>query len=169
MPKSVKEIITENIEQVENQYKVLAWVEAYGNGKLLGEPVLKKMKAATGIESLRIVRNYGMTNLEWGDYGYTKNTGVPGVSLLLAHQTTNVYLDAVAMREKNPAYFDAALKRNEVRKVALADEKVMKDLEDTMAQFIAARDKLAKLFEYGTIFNHDSCSIEKEYGINQRR
>lgn len=157
-------IIEKSIEPTEPQFKLLAWLKANAEGKLLTEPLLKKMQAAVD-ESLRIQRRYGMTHIEWGDYGYHKDTGRPGGSIILAWSEKNVRIDTKLIEEKNAAYFSACLERNETRRKALADEKAMYELDQTLKAFVAYRDKIKELMAHGTVFAPDRYTIEKEYGL----
>lgn len=161
----IKTIIESRIEKTEPQFKLLAWLKANAEGKLLTEPLLKKMQEATGDPTLRIRRQYGMTHIEWGGYGESR--GERGGSIILAWSEKNVRIDTKLIEEKNAAYFSALLERNETRRKALTNESAMKELDETLLAYIAARDKLKELMAYGTIFAPDRYCIESEYGIGK--
>jgi len=154
----IKAVIEKNIESQQPQFKLLEWLKANAEAKLLNEPLLKKMQEATGDYSLRIARSAGMTHVLWGF--------IKGGSLIVAHTEMRVHIDTKFIERENPSYFSALLKRNEIRRKALADEKAIEELEQTLEIFVAAREKLEKLMGHGTIFDQDRYHIEKEYGIH---
>lgn len=159
---SIREVILANIEPTEPQDTILAWLKANADGQRITERHIEKLRKVTGNNSIRLRKNFGMTHIEWD-----RDKGSPG-SLLLAHKTVNVVIDADEIREKNPAYFSALAERNTVRQQTLQDEKAIAELERQIGIFKEARDYIRQATEYGAPFNHDRFAIEEAFGIKEK-
>ncbi len=107
-------------------------------------------------ESVRIVKRYGMTHIEWGTYKES-------ASLLIAHQEENVQVDAKDIEERNSAYFAAKDERNASRALITSDQ--IDELALAMAAFETAKQQLEHLLDYDGVFSADCCKLEKIAGI----
>jgi hypothetical protein len=137
-------------------------------GKMLTVRHEKELKDITGDSELRIRKQYGMTNIVWG--GYDRTGGNGGGSLLLAHTETSVIIPtAEVVREKNPAYFSAALARNEKRVKALADRATLDEVATLADTILKAQARLKELFAYGTPLDPDHYGIEELVGLSEKR
>lgn len=161
---SVREIILRNCEPTEPQNAILAFLKA-NDGKRLDKPRLEKLKAAVNRPDLRVYTIAGMSHIEWGNYG-NRGNGNEGGSLLIAYTTACPVINAGFVLEHNPGYYGAAVKRNEQRAATLKDDAAVKELEDTLAAFIAAKNKLNELFAHGGKFDADKYTIQREYNVN---
>jgi hypothetical protein len=121
----VRTIVKNNLaqEQIDHDAaeSVAAWADAHA-GKLLTE--------RNKPEGWHIVRRAGMTHLQteayWRDVMGTK-VGGPNVTLLVAWRETNVLIpNGATLREQMPAFFAAALRRNEARRALIADSAALR-------------------------------------------
>jgi hypothetical protein len=139
----LQELIMSCMESLEPQTSILRFLEGQ-EGKRLDKRLLEKMQ-------------------EWG--GYSESGGGKGGRLLIAHALKDVRVDSNFIHQRNLAYFEAAEARNEKRQQALADPELLSDLEKTIQSFLTARDKLAKMMNYGTVFAPDRHAIEEKFGL----
>jgi hypothetical protein len=156
----LQELIMSCMESLEPQTSILRFLEGQ-EGKRLDKRLLEKMQVQW--PDLRIQQSAGMTMLEWG--GYSESGGGKGGRLLIAHALKDVRVDSNFIHQRNLAYFEAAEARNEKRQQALADPELLSDLEKTIQSFLTARDKLAKMMNYGTVFAPDRHAIEEKFGL----
>ena len=121
-----------------------------------------------------IRQQYGMFHLEtaaYADARWDRKPPTPGprISLLVAHQETSVEWPTGAyLREKNTAYFSAAVDRNESRRAVLESGAEIKRLARAVPRFMAALEELRDALGEGTwpeVFA-DRYEIRKAVGID---
>lgn len=119
--RQIKAVIKAELEQETIDHnaaeEVAAWADAHAD-KLLTE--------LNRPEGWHIVKRAGMTHLETDAYwrGVYRQVETPGpqVSLLVDWTEVSVRIpDAATLRAQSPAYFAAALERNEARRALLED------------------------------------------------
>jgi hypothetical protein len=147
--------------------EVLAVLKEY-DGKPLTKRLLAKLPGGEAV--WRIVHSAGMTNLE--TLIYIRTSGGAGYSILLAHDVKNVVVNVKFIVERNPAYYDARVKRNWTREDVLANRELLTKMADTMNAVLRARAALAeveaeleKLVEYGGPFAPDRYVWEELVGL----
>jgi len=140
----VKRIVKSGLEQEELDHsaavQIAEWADAH-EGKLLTE--------RNKPEGWMIRRQYGMTELETDAYARSRwtNSEQPGprATVLLAHQETNVRIPSSAyLAECSPAFFTAAVERNDARRALLEDPARLRAIARALNR---TRDALALIAE----------------------
>ena len=137
-------------------------------GKLLTKRFADRLREMTGVE-WTIRRNYGMTHVETLAYArsdWTHPPEGPRICLLLAHSEKNVEIPTgIEVEEKNPAYFEAARKRNKYRAKVLAAGGLPPELDSVLS----AMDELGRAYEHVVeLINASGCgshSVPDWYAI----
>jgi len=156
-------IMQGHTEDTDTPNKILAALR-YNDGKQLTKTTVKKMIEATGIEDLRIVKQFGMTNLGWGQSRGGLTTTAH--ELLIAHREKNVVIDADWIEENNACFFRAARERNADRAMLLSDPSKLDEMAAAINEWRAACRRLkAALGRHvgvdGSFANPDRYACEK--------
>jgi hypothetical protein len=163
--KTIRATIENGVEDIAAAEAVAAWADAHA-GKLL--------TVRNAPEGWTIRKEYGMCQLEtaaYADARWDRKPPTPGprISLLLAHQETGVEIPTAAvLREKNTAYFSAAVDRNESRRAVLESGAEIKRLARAVPRFMAALEELRDALGEGTYPDlfADRYEIRKAVGID---
>lgn len=131
--KSVVDIHEESVEDTEPQNAILNWLRENAEGKLLTVKIEGKLREIH--PDVRIVRRFGMCNLQWND----KDNG-----LLMAYSEKAVRIDTNFIKENNRAHFEALEERNEKRRKALENKKELVKFQSLLDNFILYSNKVKK-------------------------
>lgn len=124
---------------------LLAFFQA-NEGKTLTARMLPKLAAIA--PDARIVKAYGMTNVQWGGYGRTQ--GNQGGSFLIAHTEAAPTIDPVRIEDMNRGYLSAADERNEARRRTLDTQgHVFQQAADAINALRNAQATIDNLIDYG--------------------
>jgi len=159
----IQELIKQQIEPIDPAKNIREVLKEF-EGKLVSKRIIARLTEAWGEHRFRLRRQYGMTHLEWGDYGQymePKEGEYPGGSLLLAHSEKNVLVDMIYLDEHNQAYFGAAVSRNRNRNRASRNLLNLTRLAFVINQHHRIQSELKELLDGP--FDVVSCAIEKEW------
>jgi len=159
------------IEQIKDAIQVEpSWIQdtilqvlKKNNGKRFDKFIVRKINLALGWDSddywagIRKTTTAGMTYLEWGT-SYPERT-----SMLVAHQITNLKVDADLFVKNNLGYFQAKDERNVARSKITHDDLVA--LIDAAQEFQDAKEKLDKMLDYDGKFQADCGTLRKICGL----
>jgi len=163
---TLQEFIASRMEPSEPQETILK-VLAEHDGKRLTKKHIEAVAKAINDPSIRIIKQYGMTQIEWGCW--TQTDGKEGGRLLVAYSVTNVVIDVEDIKDKNPAYFVAREARNAKRQAAIespkCDElaKALEELKAAKKALQAAQENVGQYFGFGDMFYVDLSAILKEF------
>lgn len=158
---NVKQVIANAIEEREPQNKILEALRAF-DGKRLDKRVEEKLRAICNDDSIRIIKRYSTTEIEWGGYSY--NRGNTGGLLVVAYQLKNVVIDVDYIKQKNPAYFDALDQRNAQRQELLAQPDKLEYMATTMQAYLDARDNLQRMWGFD-LLSVDRYKFEEKFNL----
>jgi hypothetical protein len=102
------------IAAIENQRKptepqrtILRVLKERFEGKMLTKRVIEALREATGDDSIRDIRQYGHTEIEWGNYRYGGSSKAANAGMLsIARCEKNVYINTSEIRDMNHFYFE---------------------------------------------------------------
>lgn len=118
----VRQFFQDGIESVE-PFDTILQVFVENEGKRLDVRLIKKIAERIDV-NVRLVKEYGMTQIYIGNYGNSR--GQEGASLLLSGQaTTHLTVSSEELLRLNPAYYSARDARNLEREQILGNEKVL--------------------------------------------
>jgi hypothetical protein len=150
--------ILSQMEDTDRADRILEAMRPFA-GKRLTVAIEAKVKEATGESKVDIHKQYGMTHLHIGGYGWSSDQD-SGLSLLLAHSEVNVVVPSPEeIAERNVCYFDAAKRRNESRRAALADGAALEAMADAVNKINEGMAYFREATKYGAKF------AECEYAI----
>jgi len=158
------QLIEDRIESLEPQTTILNYLRAI-NGKRINKRHIDELRRLTGDDSIRLSKRHGMANIEWG--GYSLSRGNKGGSLLIAYSEKNIEVDADWIKEKNPAYFDASVQRNERRKAVLKRPDLIEELAANIDIFQQAKANIEQLLDGP--FEPDRYSIQCAFNLEDKR
>jgi hypothetical protein len=159
--KPIAEIIAGRIEPTEPQTTIIATLKKSFEGKQWTKRTVDALIQATGDDTIRLRKAYGMLHLDWGNWGRNTISDNNGGTLLLAHSETSVCVDTADIVSRNPSFFSASTERNTGRTKAL---KNAKHLEAVEAACHAAREAWETMIALsGTCY--DDIAIRKAYGV----
>jgi hypothetical protein len=129
------------------------------DGKKINTTHVNILRERLGDDTIRLDKQHGMTNLEWG--GYSRSGGNEGGSLLIAYSVTHVTINAAWVEEKNGPYFKGLQERNRCRRDMMQATGYLRQLDDAITVCRNAQKALDELLEHPNL-RHDRTSIEKE-------
>lgn len=147
---NTSDILIEGMEDMESPEAIYKVLLAH-DGKALTKRLIPLLEAA-GVSHPAIRKQYGMTHIEWGKYyGWGDQQEKDNGSLLIAHSEKNVVIEADKVKEKNPAYFSAAVERNEIREKFLKTD--LPDRADSAVHaFLRARQELLDILDEDDVY-----------------
>lgn len=151
---SLRNLIEGAIEPAEPAASILAYLKEHDGKQLTkrDEPKLQKIDG-----TIRIRKQYGMTQIEWG--------GTNGGSLTIAWTEAAPTIDAKLVEEKNTAYFSAREERNAARAKALQSPELLERCSKALNAKLAAEAELAQLFSYGEPLYTDEFKIREMWSV----
>lgn len=158
------QLIEDRIESPEPQTTILNYLRSI-NGKRINKRHIDELRRLTGDDRIYLSKRYGMANIEWGGYGLSG--GNKGGSLLIAYSEKNIEVDADWIKEKNPAYFDASVQRNERRQAVLKRPDLIEELAANIDIFQQAKANIEQLLDGP--FEPDRYSIQDAFNLKDKR
>jgi len=155
---TVREYITNNIEDTEPQGKILEWLRTIDD-KQINKTHIQKLRDHIGDQSITLRKAYGMAQIEWGDYRNRKDGD--GGSLLIAYREKNIAIDVAWIEENNGAMFSGLRLRNKSRLAVLERGTLCEELDEAIADYRLAKERLDNLLG-SDCFRHDCTSIRTE-------
>ena len=163
----IRELVEQSIEPLK-PLEVLEWLKGWV-GKPLTTRIEKAINAAFPGEDFRLIRAYGMTNLENGAYRQLRysqqkqkdrKAWQAGINILLAHSEAAVPLQEVYLKEHNRQYTHGTPERNAVRSECVqhaerlaaainAYHAAAEELGEAMKPFSADRYHIEEVFVKG--------------------
>lgn len=166
IPKSLREFIESQIEPTEPFDLLRTFLES-NNGKRLDKRLIDKLNDIIPHREFRIANTAGMTLLQFGGYGRHQDDRQGG-SILMSHQTKNVYVDVAYMLEHNTCYYSARDARNATRRKLLAGTSAISKTEGLIRNFLAVRAALKEALA-NDLFAPDRTLIESSFDIDDHR
>lgn len=166
----IRKLVTDSIEP-NKPLEVLDWLKGYV-GKPITTRIEKAINEAFPGEDFKLIRAYGMTQLENGVYRNLRyspskqkdrNNWKGSMTILLAHSESAVPLQEVYLTEHNRQYTHGTPERNAERTACLEDTQRAKRLAKAINAYHAAAVELKEAMKP---FSADRYHIEEEFVKN---
>ena len=163
----IRNLVSESIEPTK-PLEVLEWLKRYV-GKPITTRIEKAINEAFPREDFKLIRAYGMSQLENGVYRRLRyspsmqkdrKNWKGSMTILLAHSEAAVPLQEVYLTEHNRQYTHGTPERNADRTACLEDTQLAERLANAINAYHAAGEELKEAMKP---FSTDSYHIEEDF------
>lgn len=163
----VRQLLMDGMEDTDTPAKMLEVLGDFA-GKPWSKRILRKLEEHIDRPRFGVLSS-SHVNLEWGGYGYAQD-GDKGGSLVIYYCSEgNRAVCPDWIRQKNPAYFEAAVNRNQQRAELLRDLDTLRTLCRCINQVRQHWNLLQDLTDYGRPASAISTALDRLTGLEKRR